>query len=68
MKTLGGMSNYCRHQAPPGGTPCVRFGHAIAASNHVDVEIEQDGVIAKWTDYHFGQFSDCAPGISSLQQ
>lgn len=24
-----------------GGTPCIRLGHAIAASNHVDVEIKQ---------------------------
>ena len=40
---------------PPGGQPCVRFGHAIAAPNHVDIEIAQDGVVAVWKDYHFGQ-------------
>lgn len=27
--------------APPGGQPCVRFGMAIAAHNHVDAEIIQ---------------------------
>ena len=45
--------------APPlSAAPCIRFGHTVPVSNHVDVQITQGALSHTWTDYAFGQFSD----------
>ena len=43
---------------PPGGTPCIRFGNAIASPNSLDATITQGTTIYTWSNYRFSQFSD----------
>eukprot|EP01052_Picozoa_sp_SAG31_P044413 SAG31_NODE_7731_length_1607_cov_1.060345_2_plen_202_part_01 len=43
---------------PPGGTPCIRFGNAVAASNAIDAEISQGAISHTWSGYRFSEFSD----------
>ena len=41
---------------------CIRFGHTVPVSNHVDVTIVQEedtSIKYTWSDYKFGEFSDC---------
>ena len=43
---------------PPTGTPCLRFGNAIASGNAIDATISQGSVSHTWHGYRFSQFSD----------
>lgn len=37
--------------SPPTGTPCIRFGNAIASGNAIDATISQGGVTHTWYGY-----------------
>ncbi len=43
---------------PPTGTPCIRFGNAIASDNIIDATITQGTTTHTWSNYRFSQFSD----------
>ena len=43
---------------PSTGTPCIRFGNAIASDHIVDATITQGTTTHTWTSYRFSQFSD----------
>ena len=43
---------------PPTGTPCIRFGNAVASDNILDATITQGAISYTWHNYRFSQFSD----------
>ena len=63
FKTQQECAAKCVAPPPPplSAAPCIRFGHTIPVSNHVDVTITNEADTAQtftWHDYQFGQFSD----------
>ena len=78
--TLGDCTKTCTKAPPPppppplSKNPCIRFGHTIPVSHHVDVEIAQDPpgppITHTWTNFKFADFSDWVnvfkPGIGTI--